>query len=167
VRGAGTSLKAASRWALCLAVWLASPVVYAAVTCTVSATGPAFGNYNPLNAAPTLSNGSITASCTLTGNVNTTVNLVSSYSKGSSPTYTPRTMTSGANRLNYNLYYDAALTQIRGDGTGGTQTGGATFALTTGNRTQSTTSTIYGQLFALQDVAAGAYADTIVVTVMY
>ena len=65
------------------------------------------------------------------------------------------------------MFFDAAYTQIRGDGTGGSQTGGATLSLTPGNPTQTSTSTIYGRIPASQDVAAGAYADTIVVTITY
>lgn len=139
----------------------------AQVTCSVSATGPNFGIYNPLTAAPTLANGTVSASCTLVGNTNTTVNLTSSYSIGSGTSYSLRTMGSGANILNYNLFYDAAFTQIRGNGTGGSLTGAATFALTRTRRTQSTTSVIYGRIPAGQDVAPGTYTDTIVVTVVY
>ena len=151
-------------------LWLlaCSPLsLQAAVTCTVSATGPVFGIYSPLTATPTLSNGQVSASCTLTGNATTTVSLVSSYSTGSSGTYAARTMLSGASALSYNLYYDAAYSQVRGDGTGGSQTGGATFTLTSASRTQSTTSVIYGRIPALQDVAPGSYLDSIVVTVTY
>jgi spore coat protein U-like protein len=141
--------------------------VQAAVTCTVSATGPAFGIYNPLTTSPTLANGQVSASCTLTGTTTTTVSLVSSYSAGSSGTYAARTMLSGVNALSYNLYYDAAFSQVRGDGTGGSQTGGASFTLTRTAPTQTTTSVIYGRIPALQDVAAGSYLDTIVFTVTY
>jgi spore coat protein U-like protein len=139
----------------------------AAVTCTISATPVAFGTYNPLTGAATVSTGSVTASCTLVSGSNTTVSLVSSYSTGSSGTFMNRSMLSGANQLTYNLYFDAAYTQIRGDGTGGSQTGGATFNLSNSNKTDSTTSTIYGRAPASQDVAAGTYSDTITVTITY
>lgn len=152
-------------FALCLG---AAGTAQAAVTCTVSATGPAFGIYNPLQATPTYANGSITATCTKISGMNAeTVNLVSSYSTGSSGTYAMRTMRSGVNVLNYNLYFDAGYTRIRGNGTGGSQTGGASFTLTRTNPTSSTTSVIYGRVPASQDVAPGSYADTIVVTVTY
>jgi spore coat protein U-like protein len=133
----------------------------------VSATPVAFGTYNPLSGTATVSTGTVTASCTLVGGGNTTVNLVSSYSTGSSGSYATRRMVTGANLLTYNLYFDAAYTQIRGDGTGGSQTGGATFNLTNGSPTQSTTSTIYGRATASQDVAAGTYNDTITITITY
>ena len=136
-----------------------------AVSCSVSATGPAFGIYNPLSVTPTYANGQVLVTCTLLGGGATTVNLVSSYSTGASGSYATRTMVSGANKLNYNLYFDAAYTQIRGDGTGGSQTGGASLALSPGNPTQTATGTIYGRIPASQDVAAGAYTDTIVVTI--
>jgi len=77
-------------------------------------------------------------------------------------------MKSGTNTLSYNLYFDAAFTQIRGDGTGGSQVGGGTLTLTPSSRTQSVpASTIYGRIPAGQDVAAGNYSDTIIVTVTY
>jgi len=76
-------------------------------------------------------------------------------------------MLSGASQLSYNLYFDTAYTQIRGDGTGGSQTGAATLNLTTGNRTQSATGTVYGRAPASQDIADGSYSDTIIFTVTY
>ena len=142
--------------------------VLAAVSCSVTATGPAFGIYNPLNVSPTLANSSISATCTLVSGGTTTINLVSSYSAGNSGSFVSRSMKSGTNVLSYNLYFDAAYTQIRGDGTGGSQVGGGSLTLTTASRTQSVpTSTIYGRIPAGQDVAPGSYSDTIVVTVTY
>jgi len=146
---------------------LAAPLAQGAVSCTVTATGPAFGVYNPLNASPTLANGLVTATCTLLSGGTTTVNLVSSYSTGSSGIYSNRTMLSGTSVLDYNIYYDAAYTQIRGNGTGGSLTGSATITLTPGNPTGQAQGTIYGRMPAGQDVAAGSYLDTIVVTVTY
>jgi spore coat protein U-like protein len=71
------------------------------------------------------------------------------------------------NTLGYNLYYDAAYSQIRGNGTGGSQTGGATLNLTPGAPTQSVNAVIYGRIPAGQDPAPGSYLDTIVVTITY
>jgi spore coat protein U-like protein len=149
-----------------LALLVTQPLI-AAVTCSASATGPAFGIYSPLNAAPTLANGVIMATCTLLSGGPITVTMVSSYSTGASGTYTARTMLSGTQTLSYNLYFDAAFTEIRGDGTGGSQKGGATFNLTPSAPTQQTSSVIYGRVPAAQDVGAGAYLDTIVVTITY
>jgi spore coat protein U-like protein len=139
----------------------------AAVTCTASSTSTAFGIYNPLSATPTYANGDVEVVCTLLSGGATTLTLVSSYSTGASATYAMRTMLSGANKLNYNLFFDAAYTSIRGNGTGGSATGGATINLTPGNPTGTASGTIYGRIPAGQDVAAGSYSDTIVVTITY
>lgn len=146
---------------------MAMPVEAASWSCTVSATGPAFGIYNPFNAAPTTSNGSVQATCTLLSGTAATVNLVDSFTTGSSGIFSNRTMLSGTSRLNYNIYYDAAYSSIRGDGTGGSQTGGATLNLTSTNRTQTATGVIYGRIPAGQNVAPGIYSDTIVVTITF
>ena len=139
----------------------------AAVSCVASSTSTAFGIYNPLSATPTYANGDVQVTCTLLSGAATTLNLVSSYGTGASGTYTMRTMISGANKLNYNLFFDAAYTSIRGNGTGGSATGGATLNLTPANPTGTASGTIYGRIPAGQDVAAGSYADTIVVTITY
>lgn len=101
----------------------------------------------------------VTVSCVRA--IDTLPAFVVSLSRGSSPTYTPRTMTSGANTLTYNIYNQAAFTTIWGDGTGGTATrpygGGGNSAAGIG----------YGRIPAGQYVAAGAYLDTITVTVTY
>jgi spore coat protein U-like protein len=146
---------------------LVAASAHAAGTCTISATGPAFGVYNPLNAVALTANGSVTATCTWTGGGATTFNLVSSYSTGNSGSFATRYMLSGVNRLNYNIYYDAAYTQIRGDGTGGSQTGGATLTVSNAARTATATGVIYGRIPALQNPAPGSYSDTITVTITY
>ena len=144
----------------------AAPAASAAVNCSVSVVGVAFGLYNPLATAATTSAGSIKVTCTSTSNGNTTVNITADYGTGSSGTYATRTLRSGSNLLNYNLYFDAAYTQVRGDGTGGTTAGQATLTLGR-NQTGSASGTLYGRIPAGQDVAPGSYADTIVVTVTY
>ena len=142
---------------------------HAAASCTVSATGPDFGIYDPLSPTPNDAVGSVTATCTLMSGRSETVTLVSSYSAGSSGNFASRSMMSGSNVLSYNLYYDAAYTQIRGDGTGGSMTGSASMTLTRRNPTQTLNppSVIYGRIPAGQDVPAGVYSDTIVITVTY
>jgi spore coat protein U-like protein len=139
----------------------------AAAACTFTATGPSFGLYDPLNASPTLANGSVSATCTHTGGGATTVNMVSSYSPGNSGGFPNRYMLSGANRLNYNLYFDSAFTQVRGDGTGGTQTGSASLRVSNGQPVATSTSVIYGRIPAGQSPNPGTYTDTILVTINY
>ena len=150
-----------------LLVCAALPAAAATWTCSVSATGPAFGIYNPFATTPDEQNGTVNATCTLLSGNAATVNITDSFSTGSSGNYTNRTLLSGANALDYNLYYDAGYTEIRGNGTGGSQTGGATLNLTSANPTQTATGTIYGRIPAGQNVAPGTYTDTIVVTITF
>ena len=150
-----------------MAVLALPAAAHAAVSCQVAANGPAFGTYNPTNTSATVANGTLTATCTLTSGNSATVTLTSSYSTGASGTFSSRVMLSGTNRLSYNLYFDATYTQIRGDGTGGSQTGNGSMSLTRAAPTQEIQSTIYGRVTAGQDVAPGTYSDTITVTVTY
>jgi spore coat protein U-like protein len=84
-------------------------------------------------------------------------------STGMSGTYVSRTLDGpGTDVLNYNLYRDAAYTQIWGDGTGGTSYYSNTWP--TGNVINLI---VYGRITAGQDVRAGLYSDTVVVTVTF
>lgn len=165
--GPGLRQRSRARFLWVALALLGAPAAQAVVSCTVSASGPNFGIYNPLSAQPTLANGQVTATCTLVSGGTQSVTLTSSYSIGSGSSYAARTLRSGTNILNYNLYYDAAFTQIRGNGTGGSQQGGATLTVSRGTPSVSTTSIIYGRIPAGQDVAPGLYNDTIVVTITY
>lgn len=142
------------------------PLAHAAVTsCTVTATGVAFGNYTPLAPTALTGTGTITATCTVTTHTNTiTIDL----STGLSNVYATRTLVSGTNTLNYNLFLDAAYSQIWGNGTGGSVIDTVTLTRHGGGTQQITaTATVYGAVAALQDPVPGSYADTITVTVNY
>ena len=82
-----------------------------------------------------------------------------SFSAGSAGRY-DRYMQGFGDRLAYNLYLDATHTRIWGDGTRGTE-------VYTANAQPNNTVVIvpvFGQIFPEQDVAAGVYADSIIVT---
>jgi spore coat protein U-like protein len=91
------------------------------------------------------------------------VNIAVDLSKGSSPTYTPRTMLNGLIAMNYNLYIDPFGLLIWGDGTGGSFSSGP-FGV---SNNQTVTLTIYGQIPAGQDLPPGSYGDTITASVNY
>lgn len=136
---------------------LASP----AGACTVSATGVAFGTYDSLAALPDDGVGSIELSCHPSVHGPEIM-----LGPGSSGGFAPRTMTSGAGQLAYNLYSSAARNLVWGDGGGGTMTvtlsGGVSRA---GER--RFVGTIYGRIPAGQTVPAGSYGDTIMITVIF
>jgi spore coat protein U-like protein len=131
-------------------------------SCTVTATGISFGNYVPVDAANNDSAGSVRVRCTLL------VALGGSYtvdfSTGSSGSYAQRTLRNGPSVLTYNLYTNAARSQILGDGSGGssqiTQNFSALLAI-------DQTISVYGRISGGQNVPPGSYSDIIIVTVTY
>jgi spore coat protein U-like protein len=137
-----------------------------AFTCTVSATGVAFGTYNPLNPAGDSAVGSWTVICNAIGSGSATVAGTLTLSTGSSGNYATRTMLSGTNTLKYNIYLTSGHTQVIGDGSAGTFAPSDSGTVTAGQVYQVTGS-MYGFMPALQDIPAGNYTDSIIVTVTY
>jgi spore coat protein U-like protein len=126
--------------------------------CNLAATNLGFGAYDPASGTAVDQTSGVTVYCsngqayTLALNVGT-----------GGGTFATRTMASGGNTLNYNLYTNAGRTTIWGDGTGSTSTVGGTGAgLLVGQA-----HTVYGRLPAGQDSAIGSYTTTITVTVTF
>lgn len=146
-----------ARLVLALAgVLLACLALPANAQCSATTLGVAFGGYDPFSGAAVDSAGTVTVTCLL--NIGYSVSL----SRGSSASYSPRTLVNGGNALDYNLFLDAARSTIWGDGTGGTSIVSDSIALLLPND-----HTIYGRIPGAQNPAAGSYADTITVTVTY
>lgn len=148
---------------------LMAPVAQAVtiVNCTASASGIAFGIYNPLSAVANASTGSLKVTCNGSGTGSANVTLTVTLSTGLSGSYATREMFSGVNALNYNIYWSTAYNQIIGDGTGGSFAGTAGPFVVPAGGSNFATGTLYGRIPASQDVAPGAYSDVIVVTVTY
>jgi len=143
-----------------LALLGSAPARAAIASCNVSAVGVAFGTYTPLQAAPLDVSGTINIACAgVTGRNTVTIDL----STGASNSYVNRTMSTGTATLSYNLYYDAAHSQVWGNGTGGSVEGSTVIR----RRAPSASLPVYGSVAAGQDPAPGSYADTITVTVNY
>lgn len=137
------------------------------VSCTVSAGSIAFGVYNPLSTVADTSTGSLRITCNGSGSGSKSVTAALTVSTGLSGSYVPRHMLSGTNTLNYNIYWSTAYSQVMGDGSGGSFAGSAGPFTVTAGSSNFATGTMYGMIPAGQDVAAGSYADTLVVTVEY
>jgi len=143
-----------------LALLGSAPARAAIASCNVSAVGVAFGTYTPLQAAPLDVSGTINIACAgVTGRNTVTIDL----STGASNSYVNRTMSTGTATLSYNLYYDAAHSQVWGNGTGGSVEGSTVIR----RRAPSASLPVYGSVAAGQDPAPGSYADSITVTVNY
>jgi spore coat protein U-like protein len=131
----------------------------AAAQCTISSTSVNFGPYDVFDSAPRDSTGTVTYECVLPVSVQITL------TRGSSATYDPRTMTKGAETLQYNLYLDNSRSVVWGDGSGVTNLYSAT--LTPFEVGTNIGVTVYGRLFARQDISAGAYTDMITATINF
>lgn len=126
--------------------------------CTVSTTALAFGNVNTLSGSNVDSTGGLSIRCTN----GTAWSASSGVGSGSGASYASRRMTLGANLLTYNIYTTATRTIVWGNGTAGTQ------AIAGTGTGVAQAVTVYGRVGLGQtSVPAGAYADTVAVTVTY
>ncbi len=146
--------------AAALATWLI-PTNAQAITCSFTGTtGVNFGAYNVFDASPLDSTGSVTLYCS---SVQPTDLVTIELGGGNSSNPASRYLLSGAVTLNYNLYLDPSRSVIWGNGSMGTSVlGPQSIADMT-----PTTWTVYGRIPAMQNVAAGSYSDTILVTVQF
>jgi spore coat protein U-like protein len=135
-------------------IWLlgTSSALAQTASCTISVTSVAFGSYNVFTSTAIDSTGTVSYTCN-----NHASNISISLSRGSSSSFSPRTLRNGSEVLNYNLYTNAARTTIWGDGTGGT----SVYTRANPPNNNDVNVTIYGRIPAVQDVSAGTYSDTI------
>ncbi len=124
--------------------------------CAVSASNLAFGNYSPGSGSPTNMNTNLSVTCT--NGLTYTIAL----DGGGSHSVAARVMTdTNSDTLNYELFTSNGYTTVWGDGSGGSAT-----VPGTGNGSAQSIP-VYGQIAAAQYVPAGAYQDTISVSVNY
>ena len=130
-------------------------------SCTItSVVAMSFGSYDVFSNTPKEAIGSVTYRCTDLGSGLITVDL----SKGNSSTYAIRTLRSGNEVLNYNLYLDAGHNTIWGDGTEGSSRYGP---LNPANNSEVLLS-IYGRIPPQQtNVKVGNYSDMITITISF
>jgi spore coat protein U-like protein len=130
-----------------------------ATTCVVGTSTLAFGSASSaaIQAGNLDATGTVTVNCT-TGSSYT---IALAAGGGTGATLASRKMSAGTNLLNYSIYTSAARTTVWGDGT-------LASATTPGTGSGTSQSVIaYGRIFAGQTVPAGAYTDTVTVTVTY
>jgi spore coat protein U-like protein len=133
-------------------------------TCTVSATGVAFGIYNPLATAPTDSTASITVSCQAA--ISVLVSYTIQLGAGGSGIFSQRSMGGLSMRLGYQLYRDLLRTQVWGNGTSGTFTVADGYLLSVLVPVVRTY-TAYGRIPTNEQVLPGSYSDTVTVLLTY
>jgi spore coat protein U-like protein len=123
-----------------------------AANCTLTAQGVVFGTYDTLSNQNLDGAGSISVSCDSSDSF--TLALSSGHG-----TMLARQMQSGTASMTYNLYTDSLRSSIWGDGTGGTTLISATAT--------SAIYAVYGRIPPAQNIPAGAYSDSITVTLSF
>lgn len=156
--------------ALAGAALLALALPAQAVTCGAATTGLAFGAYDLLSPAPRSATANVRVTCSLSpgdGPAQRVVGALVLLSPGLSGSYGQRQMASGGERMNYNVFTTNAYATVWGNGAGGTGVQGFAFTLNPAQPTRFRDLTGYGRVPALQDLGAGSYTDTLVVTVFF
>ena len=127
--------------------------------CTITAQPLAFGNYDPVQAnytAPLDAQTTLTVACTK----GTAVNIA--MDNGTNAQGTSRRMTSGAaSFLGYQVYKDSSRSEVWG------ATGNGLFNGGVAPSRDPRQFTVYGRVTGGQDVAEGAFQDTVLVTVQF
>jgi spore coat protein U-like protein len=124
--------------------------------CVVAASKLAFGNYNPTSS----SNVDATATVNVTCTQGTPYNVGLNAGTTTGGTTTLRKLNSSGHTLNYALYSDSGRTTNWGN-TVNTDTVAGTAG------TSATAYTVYGRIPGSQNTTAGAYTDSVTVTVTY
>lgn len=142
--------------ATCVAMLAASE---ARADCTVEYTEIQFPAYDVFGTTPVDATGTIRYKCA-PEQQNVTPLIRISLGEGPDKTF-ERRMTRSAETLRYNVFLDPQRTVVWGDGSRGT------LAYTAACCAVFSTANLYGRIFPGQDVAAGSYHDTIVVTIEF
>ena len=122
--------------------------------CTLNVTGVNFGSYDVFSNSALDSTGNIDVNCP------SGVGYSMALTTGGG-THTQRVMSSGAHRLNYNLYTAANRAIVWGDATSGTvKVNGTGIGVSVNHG-------VYGRIPALQNVHAGSYSDIVIVEVVF
>lgn len=146
------------------ACWIAltcltgSSCLHAGIACDITSAALAFGLYDPSNNFPTDGVGTVDLSCT---NLNTAAPNGATVALSISPTGN-RKMTANGHALNYGIYSNSARSLNWGDGAAAPMLGtGAMRA----NETKNLRFTLYGRIPPLQNIAAGNYSDSLLLTI--
>ncbi len=129
--------------------------------CSIAVTPINFGAYNVFATAPLRSTGTFSVTCNEAPPPTVTLTVGPSAATG---IFNPRQMrqSNGGDALSYNLFTDSALSQVWGDGVTG---GNVLRQKVTKNKAWD--AIVYGSLPAQQNVSAGSYRDSLLVTIIW
>ena len=147
---------------LCAAgLWAAAPAAHAAISCSISSPGWSTG-YQTTVATTTTGASSVTIDCTRATTDPATQTYSLAANNGMQPQGQNNQAISGASLIKYNEFQNAALSLVWGPNKAFT----GTINFGTGT-TASAILTYYYGIAAKQNVAAGAYTDTVTMTLTY
>lgn len=139
--------------------------------CAISTTGVNFGAYDPRSPAALDGVGAIEVRCSGDGGRGGNDdnndgdggggNKKLEISAGNSGSYATRRMTAGGNALNYNLYTSPTRATVWGDGRNGTD------SVKVRGKDRTVSTNVYGRVPAGQNVRAGTYTDTLIVSIAF
>jgi spore coat protein U-like protein len=160
------SVRLAAVGLVVLAAAAAQPALAATDTATMDVSATVTENCVVSTTALSLTSGSNvdgTSTIDVTCTADTTWEATADAGGGTGASLTTRKMANGANLLDYALYTDSARTTIWGDGADAT-----TSKISDTGTGSAQTKTIYGRVSSGQtSLPAGAYSDTVTVTVTY
>ena len=138
---------------------------HAAQRCALGISPLTFGAYEAGTPEPVDATGTLSVRCT--GSPASAV--VVAISAGAGGDAGNRELQSGVDRLDYNLFVDAARTRVWGDGTGGTERvlAAAPDDDARGTRPREVDVPVYGRIFPWQDPAPGNYSDVVTISVEF
>lgn len=138
-----------------------APARAAGITCTSASMGAvSFGTVNPLSSQATTT-ATLTYSCKNTDNSTHSARICFSIGEPAGAQTNPRQMSSGGNKLNFQLYQDSGYTTVWGSQFFGSNTPlMVPITLTKGASLTNATATLYVQVLNGQTtVVAGSYTD--------
>jgi spore coat protein U-like protein len=151
------------RWILALLILISGATAFGA-TCSVAATGVAFGEYQPRDRGRVESSGRVTVSCSGIPGERVTYSL--SLLNTSSSVQGGRALLRQGHSLRYQLFLDTARTQLWGDGTSATSVIKDTITIPKVNWSQDYF--VYGRMMGEQsDAVEGSYVDRLIITLMW
>jgi spore coat protein U-like protein len=131
--------------------------------CKITTADLDFGSYDPVTAHASTDlagTGGVSLVCTK-GASSVTVGL----GLGSNASGSNRNMSNGTDALHYELYQDAAHSTVWANSGAGLQTWAAFGSIA--SQGTGVSKTVYGVVFAGQDVSVGSYADSVTATVNF
>lgn len=137
-----------------LVVGLLLNVPLARAACMIDIIAVNFGYYDVFESNDLETTGTINLSCEPKSAFMITL------STGNSNDYVARNLSYGTHQLIYNLYANAGMTKILGDGSAST-------VVLDGNNVKNRTLTVYGRIPAQQNVRVGTYTDNIMVNLYF